>query len=483
MLGVFGLLQALVLALAPFAAAQPDERPFRAGAALSNITPPLGSLIVGGWNPVPATSIHDELWARCLVLDDGRMRVAIVIADNLGIPRAVFDEAKRQIREKTGLPYQNMLMASTHTHSAASARERARIQADEPLDAYQRFVAQRIADGVLRALKNLEPARIGWGVGSEPTQVFNRRWRMKPGTILRNPFGGVDQVLMNPPVGDPNLDAPAGPTDPAIHFISLQSISGRPIALLANYSLHYVGGVPQGEISADYFGVFARRIEQLLGAGDQQPPFVGILSNGASGDINNINFRGPPSGRKFKPYEKMHEVAGRVAAEVYRVYQNIRHQDWAQLGAAIEEIPIALRLPGKADLEWAERVLKNPKEATLHPRAEIYAQRTLAMKDYPHQIPLILQALRIGDVGIVAIPNEVFVEIGLEIRSRSPFQTAFTIELANGAYGYLPTVAQHKLGGYETWRGTNILEVEAAPKIVETVIRLLKGLHPAAGAR
>jgi hypothetical protein len=149
-----------------------------------------------------------------------------------------------------------------------------------------------------------------------------------------------------------------------------------------------------------------------------------------------------------------------------------------RLGAAATELPLALRVPGKADIEWAESVLKRPAgEATRHIHEVTYARRTMGMRNYPARIPLILQALRVGDVGIGAIPNEVFVEIGLEIRQKSPFPATFTISLANGSYGYLPTVEHHKLGGYETWRGTNILEIEAAPKIVDTVLGLLRNLQ------
>jgi hypothetical protein len=463
----FGILQS------GFGAQEQPARVFRAGAAATNITPPLGLPIVGGWTPMPATNVHDELHARCLVLDDGRTRLAIVVSDNVGISRDVFDEAKRAVQEKTGLPRENMLMSSTHTHSATSARGRSGISG-RPLDDYQRFVASRIADAVLLAIRNLEPARIGWGLGREGTQVFNRRWRMKPGTPLKNPFGGTDHVVMNPSPGDPNLLEPAGPTDPEIHFLSVQSAAGRPIALLANYSLHYVGGVPAGDISADYFGVFAERMEGFLGAHGQRPPFLGILSNGTSGNINNINFQPGPNPRKWQPYEKMRMVANLVAAEVFKAYQEVEHRDWVPLGAAQAEIPLGVRVPTPADLQWAEAVLKRPKDAPAgHLREETYARRTLEMKDYPREIPLVLQALRIGEGGIAAIPAEVFVEIGLEIRKRSPFARTFTISLANGAYGYLPTVEHHKLGGYETWRGTNILEIEAAPKIVNTLLELL----------
>ena len=310
---------------------------FRAGAATSNITPPLGSPLVGGWSPQPATNVHDELHARCLVLDDGRTRLVIVVSDNVGISRNVYDEAKRALHEKSGIPVANMLMSASHTHSAASARGKGGVVPGEPLDEYQRFVASRIVDGVLRAIRNMQPARIGWGVGAEASQVFNRRWRMKAGTPMPNPFGGQDHVVMNPRPADPNLLEPAGPTDPTIHFVSVQSLAGRPVALLANYSLHYVGGVPPQDVSADYFAVFAKRIEEMLGAGSQDPPFVAIMSNGASGNINNINFFGEKEPRKWARYEKMGFVADLVAAEVFKAYRATKHHDWVPLGAAATE--------------------------------------------------------------------------------------------------------------------------------------------------
>ncbi|HET8547547.1 MAG TPA: hypothetical protein VFL57_06080 [Bryobacteraceae bacterium] len=456
----------------PWGLAAQSSRVFRAGAATSNITPPIGSPIVGGWNDPPSTHVHDELHARALVLDDGSTKLAIVLCDNVGIARVVFDEAKRMIQEKTGIPPENMLMAATHTHSASNARGNRHILGG-PLDDYQRFLTMRIRDAVFRAVNQLEPARIGWGVGANDKQVFNRRWKMKEGSKeLRNPFGGVDRVRMNPPANHPDLIEPAGPTDPSIHFLSVQSTSGRPIALLANYSLHYVGGVRGGDISADYFGVFAEEIRKLFGAERQDPPFVGILSNGTSGNINNINFRPDPQAKRYKPYEKMRIVANEVAAEVFKVYQTVDHKEWVPLASAQRELMLGIRVPAADEFAWAEQTQKSPPK--FHQHEEVYARRVLAMKDWPREIPLILQALRIGDVGIAAIPNEVFVEIGLDIRKRSPLKPTFTIELANGSYGYLPTPEQHKVGGYETWRGTNLLEVNASPKIADAVVGLLE---------
>jgi hypothetical protein len=182
------------------------------------------------------------------------------VVDSVSVNREVFDEAKKLITTATGIPAENLMMSATHTHSGPSARGTNAMAVGGAFDEYQTFLARRIADGVRRAVNNLQPAKIGYGAGSVPQHVFNRRWKMKPGTKMTNPFGGEDKVVMNPGVGNPNLLEPAGPTDPQVSFISVQSTNGVPIALLANYSLHYVGGVPNGVISADYFAVFANRI-------------------------------------------------------------------------------------------------------------------------------------------------------------------------------------------------------------------------------
>jgi neutral ceramidase len=444
----------------------PEKQVFRAGASMSNITPPLGGGIIGNWGIPPATHIHDQLHARSLVLDDGETRLVFVIVDNVGIDREVFDEARQLVYETTGLPKEHMLMSATHTHSATSARG----NGGEQLDGYQNFLARRISDGVQVAINNLEPARIGWGVGDVPQHLFNRRWKMKNPVV--NPFGELDQVKMNPGVGNPDLVEPAGPTDPQVSFLSVQSTQGRPIAVLGNYSLHYVGGVPSGHISADYFAIFADRLQELLKADRQDPQFVGIMSNGTSGDVNNINFRGPSE--KHPPYAKMRIVAEDVAQEVYRVYQTIDHHGWVRLKAAQSELTLKVRNATPQMLANAEKVLSKPENvAPVHQLEKNYARRILQMnREWPDEVSIILQAFRIGDLGITAIPFETFTETGLELKAKSPLKQTFNISLANGSYGYLPTPEQHKLGGYETWLSTNKVEVNASRKIVTELLDL-----------
>lgn len=462
----------------PLAVANSEQtREFRAGAAASNITPPLGEPIVGGWGSPLGEHVHDELYARCLALDDGETRLVLVICDSLGIAREVYDAARKVIHEQTGIPEANMMMAATHTHSSISARGGNRLIYYDQLNSYQKFLASRIADGVRRAVNNLEPAQIGWGSAQEATQVFNRRWFMKPGTPTPNPFGDQDQVVMNPGRGNPNLLKPAGPTDPEIAFLAVRSIDGRPIALLANYSLHYVGPQAGPVISADYFGIFSDRIQQLLRADRLDPSFVGILSNGTSADINNINWPQKSDGR-LGPYVKMRQVGNKVAQAVYEAYETTEFQDWISLAAAQRELTLSVRKPTSEQLEYAEGIQAKPDGAEpYHKREKIYAERTLELNESPDEIKVLLQTFRIGDLGVYAIPFETFVEIGLELKAKAPLAQAFTISHANGTYGYLPTEQQHQLGGYETWLGTCSVETGAASKIVAELLEMLASIN------
>jgi len=392
------------------------------------------------------------------------------------IPRDLIDRAKTDATKTTGVPVERMLVSATHTHSAPAATP---LFQSDPDPEYQKFLARRIADGVWRAANNLAPAKIGWGSAQVPEHVFNRRWFMKPGTVLRDPFNTTnDRVKMNPGVANADLLEPAGPTDPEVVFISLQHTNGKPLALLANYSLHYCGGVGQGVISADYFGMFADRIQHLLaglGADRQDPPFVGAMANGTSGNINNINFRGGQS--RLAGFGQMRLVAHSVAEAVNREHQKLQFRDWVPLKSLQTELTLRVRKPASREADTAESVLSTKTARLLTPE-EVYARETVLLKDYPDEVTLILQALRIGDVGVAAIPCEVFVEIGLDLKRESPFKPSFTISLANGYNGYLPTTEHFKLGGYETWRArSSYLETNAAPRIYKTVLDLMKQLR------
>ncbi len=469
---------AVILCVSPLVSpAQNKSGALQAGSSMSNITPFLDNVLIGGFGSPVAKYIHDELYAKSLVLDNGYEQIAIVIADNCLIPREVYDEAREIIQKSTGIKKENVLMAATHTHSSVSAIKTGEETGDfsygKQLDEYQQFVARRIADGVQRAFYSREPAKIGWGSVDAPEHVFNRRWFMKPGTDMTNPFGVQDKVRMNPGVANPALDKPAGPTDPEVFFVSVQALDGRPIALLANYSLHYVGGVPGDHVSSDYFGVFGDYFKKLIGGDKTAPGFVAMMSNGTSGNVNNINFRGPAE--KMGAYQKMQIVAKDVADKIFKQYSQIQYKTNVTLGASFSELDLEVRKPTSAMLARAREVVANPDKIKLyHPLEPFYATRLIRVQErWPEKVKAVMLALRVDDLAIASIPFETFAETGLEIKEKSPFKSTFTISLANGWYGYLPTPEHHDLGGYETWLGTNYIEKMGSRKITDRLLEQL----------
>lgn len=470
---------ALLLAVAISALAscsEGDRNEFSAGAAAVDITPDAWPLpLIGSFRYRPATSAHDPLHSRALAVRSGDSTVAIAVVDSCYIPRDTTDEAKRRIEASSGLPADRVLVAATHTHSAPPPAPGIGLRGleaekhEENEARYAERLIQGIAASVIQAIARLEPAQVGWATASLPGQVFNRRWYMSEGSIPPDPFGGTtDRVRMNPPFADPDLVRPSGPVDPEVAVLSFVSARGEPIAIVANYSLHYVGGIPAGQVSADYFGEFTRTIASRLGAGAN---FVAMLSNGTSGNINNLDFS-KPRVRK-EPFEQVRHVASELADVVAAAYEEIKHVAVADVAMEQSELSLARRKPSRSLLNRSRQLLEEPPESVTA-RQVIYAQRAIALHDGPENVSVILQAIRIGEVGIAALPFETFVETGLAIKDQSPLRPSFVIELANGAEKYLPTPEHHELGGYETWLGTSTVEKQASVMIESELLGLLR---------
>jgi len=470
------LLAVLLAGGRPGAAGQ-DAPALRAGAAAVDITPKLFPLnMPGGFSANMAEGAHDPLLARALVLDDGTTMLALVVVDNLGVAQEALDEARADASKRCGIPPEKMLICSTHTHSAPSSNTR---EGPEPAVEYRRQLVAGIAEAIVRAHAALRPAAAGSAAHPLPDEVFNRRWFLKPGKMPLNPFGRMDQVKMNPGTGPDVLDRPAGPTDPDVTLLSVQEAKSRkPLALLANYTLHYVGGTPRGKVSADYFGEFARIMPSRLRGGDD---FVAMLSNGASGDINNIPFlvTRPPR----EPFEQIRIVAQKAADAAWFAHRKVeRHRADVRLGMAQRLVTLKRRRPTAEQIDAARAVLalKDKAEIEKLPRlADVYAGRVLSLAGGPESITVPVQALRIGDLAVCALPFETFVEIGLDLKKRSPFPLTMVIGIANGYNGYLPTPEQHRLGGYETWMGTNRVQEEASVILTDNLLEMLAELKRA----
>jgi putative membrane-bound dehydrogenase-like protein len=288
-----------------------------------------------------------------------------------------------------------------------------------------------------------------------------------------DPFGQrTVRANMHPGHQNPAAIGPSGPVDPQITLLSLQALDGRPIALLANYSMHYFGASP---VSSDYYGHFAAAIDRLIHQGapapSAGPPFVGIMSQGTSGDSMWMDYG------KARRRIGLAAYAREVAEVVHAAYAKIRHRRYASLDMVQKDLRLGVRAPDDARLAWAREVMDefdgfNGGRPTNRP--QVYARDQFFL-DRNRTRHVRLQALRIGDFGIAAIPCEVYAITGLKLKMQSPFSVQMNMALANGEEGYIPPPEQHRLGGYTTWPTRSaMLEVQAEPKIVEAMIGMLE---------
>lgn len=459
----------LVVAVTLFSDGRSTAAEFRAGAATADLTPGEGVSLDGPISkPGPVRGVHDRLTSRALVLALGDTTVLIVVNDMCLIDREVYDHAKRIVHEQTGIPIEHQLMSATHSHATPRV---VRISTRPPDEEYRGFVAERIAEAAIRAFERLAPARIGFGTFSEPDMISCRRQICEEGSVGPNPFGETGERIKSVAGRSDAVIGPAGPVDPQFSVLSVQHADGRPLAVLGNFSVHYCGGYAGGLVSADYFGVYSRRLEAGLTSGDDDAAFVGIMSNGTSGDTG--SFR-QTEGGSSAPWTRMEHFGNLLADQTLELLNGIEHRAPQTLDVAYGELPLNVRKPDDARLAWAEELLAVPNAEGPHRWSRIYAQEALQLAEFPDRYSIPLQAIRVGDVGIAAAPCEVFAETGLAIKESSPLPQTFTMELANGYSGYLPTTRQHEWGGYETWPArSSHLETTAEPKIRAELLRLL----------
>jgi neutral ceramidase len=438
----------------------------RAGAFAIDITPlELPVLVNGGVQERVANQVHDPLHARCLALDDGTVQLAIVVVDNCIIPRSLADKAKALAEKDTGISSDRILISATHTHSAPSVYGCLGTDCDQR---YAKWLPSKIAEGIRKAQKNLQPARVGWAVGRDETNVYCRRFLMKPGTAKTNPYSDKrnDRAQMNPGHANANAIRRTGPVDPDVTILSVQTRDGRPLALLGNYSTHYAGSPA---LSADYFAVFASEIGRLIGAEGEKPRFVAIMSNGTSGDANCYDFTRP----NRREYDYI-SVGRDVAKAAFEAYKTIDYREWVPLEMREQLLTLRVRMPSQKEITAAREFSNTFADRKPRSWEEVYAREIIELSKLPATRELKLQAIRIGDLGIAAIPCEAYGSTGLAIKAASPMETTMNISLANGGEGYIAPPEQHRLGGYTTWRArSSCLEEIAEPKIKAALVVLL----------
>lgn len=314
---------------------QAETKSFRAGAAAVDISPrklPVESS--GGFLTRQGTRVNDPLHARCLALSDGTTSMVIAVVDSLFIGRELLDEIKEAAARATGIPTDHMLISAVHTHSAPSVVGCLGTGVEE---SYVPVLRQGVIDSIVGAVKNLAPAKVGWTVVSDPEHTNCRRWIRRPDRIGVDPFGQPTiRAMMHPGYLNPDYIGPAGPKDPDLSILSVQSPEGRPMAVLANYSMHYFGAPA---VSADYFGRFCARFAAILGADKVQPAFVAIMSQGTAGDLHWMDYS---QARKSIDIDQYAQQVAEVAA---KAYQTIRYQDSVTLAMAERKLTLGRRTP------------------------------------------------------------------------------------------------------------------------------------------
>ncbi|MCD6360160.1 MAG: neutral/alkaline non-lysosomal ceramidase N-terminal domain-containing protein [Armatimonadetes bacterium] len=429
----------------------------RAGAAMTVLTPPLGTEMIGFFQIRLAEDVHDELHARAFVFESDDTQIALVVCDLIALEIRDVAAIRRRAEALTGIPAANILVACTHSHYVPATTSIFNTTRDEE---YTAWAVRRIADAVKLAWNRLEPARVGHASGMCPEETHNRRYRMKDGT-----------VRMNPGYLNPDIVSPAGPIDPEVGLLAVEGAAGGVIGALGNYPLHYVGGPYATTISADYFGAFGEALQRMAGE-----RFVAAMANGCCGDINNIDPT-RPAPEYPHPFYQMERVGQVVASRAFGAWRQVREFHYEpKLGVAATTMTFRRRHPSEEELAEHQKLL----DAGPDPenRDWVYANEAMEVAKLPLEEELEIQALAIGDLGIVALPGEIFVEYGLAIKRRSPFARTFVVELGNGWIGYCPTDRALAEGSYETRLARSACAAEGTERaMIDAAVEALQQAH------
>jgi hypothetical protein len=451
---------------------------FRAGFAERDITPDPGMEVPGGYVKEHFKEIHDPCKVRAAVFDDGRTRVALVGIDALIVPRSVVMAARRMIHARCGIPLEAVLIGASHDHTAGPMGMVQPGQYDDasPLvkklayevsstgDAgYVEGVQQEIVTAVCHADSCRVEARCGFGVGNESHVSFNRRVRMKNGLTYTHPGQG-----------NPDIVGYAGPIDPQVGVVGAWDKGGRLLGCIVNFACHATTN-PEG-FSANWIYNMEKTIRGSLG-----PDLPVVFLQGFCGDITQVDNLSPYA---FPTQEKWAEIVGSsVGAEAVKVLVSAASGDEISLEARTKLWKIPRRRPSAEHVRASyELVQKDPKQVDM--TDWVFAKETVLLDATLAKEPAVeveVQAVQVGPAVFLTNPAEMFVEYGLDLKSRSKFPFTFPVELANGCVGYVPTeeaLGPHG-GGYET-RLTSYsnLEVSAGRQMVEAGLELAGQMTP-----
>ena len=420
------------------------------GFAKVNINPPLGIDVSGYYVPRFAKGFLDDLEVNTLVLSCDDKKIALISVDVCGFTNALNMEIRKLISEKTEIPFENIFLSATHTHTGPiiDADGRAWGSHDVILE-YAEFFKTRIADSVNLAIADIKPAKMAYITGYAPERVaYIRRYKMKDGS-----------TMTCPPVNNPEIDHPIGELDQRVHVLRFDREGGNTIVLV-NYGLH--ADTVNGElISSDWPGWMRRTLDKALDGVDT------IFFNGAEGDVGSTNVN--PTGGDMNDTEisfdnemkspGMARFVGRaLAGTVLQVYDKACYVDVDNIDIIHKEVLIPANVPDPKDLPLARKYKELhdagkdneiPYEAMELTTVVAEATRMCNLADGPENFTLNLTGVKIGEVAMIGIPGEPFTDIGVGIKEAEGWSMIMPCALTNGGMGYFPMMSAYDEGGYE----------------------------------
>jgi neutral ceramidase len=437
----------------------------RAGAAETVITPPLGAPMAGYYANRAATGTHDDLHAKALVLENDGVEVALVVCDVVSLPREISEQARKIVAQKTGIPEEHVMISANHTHTGPviltyPSRYNLTGEMKRIAEQYTAQLPGRIADSVIAAAAKLQLAQMRSGVGREDSLGFNRRYFMTDGTIGWNP-GKLN----------PKIARPAGPTDPAVPVIYIETTDEKPIAAYVNFAVHQdtTGGL---QFSADYSHTLSKAL-----AAAKVPDLITLFAIGCAGNVNHIDVT-----RKERQtsYEEAARIGGVLAGEVLKTIQRASVISDARIRVSREILRLKVPELTRDEIEWAHRTQETAGGAKPAPFMDLVRAGRDIQLESRHGEPFDaeVQVVAIGgQLAIVGLPGEMFVELGLALKQDSPFPITIGTELANGALSYIPNQQAYAQGAYEV--AASWLEPGSGEALIRSALSQLDKLFAA----
>ncbi|OIO94404.1 MAG: hypothetical protein AUJ96_28740 [Armatimonadetes bacterium CG2_30_66_41] len=428
-----------------------------AGVARATITPPVGIDMSGFAGREPSLGIHDELYATALVFEEGEERVALVTCDLLFLEAEFVGQVREEAQRRTSLPAERVGISCSHTHYGPTlGLERT----DPDVRAYLELLKFQLAGAIQEAAANVVPVTMGVGWGACDIGI-NRRERKPDGTIVlgNNPEGTVDR---------------------AVGVVRIDRAEGGPLAVIANFACHCVSQSGRMRLlSADYPGPARALVEGATSAtGSTGATF--LFAQGAGANTNPI--------RMEHSYEPARTLGTRFGCEVLRVWETVAPVETAGIRSARQSLELpALTFAsveeGQAAVADLTTQLENARKnnagkGSIHWLERRLERSTKALENLTGGEPLPtvaseVQVLRAGEATFCLTPGEVFCEIGMEVRERSPLPNTLFLAYSNGSIGYVPTPESYPEGGYEVSHACRV-GPGAAGIIVEASLAALR---------